>query len=307
MRKIFFIAALTLSLGCFTAHAAEKPKPHCTVVIASDLHFDMPPETDQYHHVVAINRLGETKKIDGVIIAGDIFDKAAHQIQSLYRQRWDKGGGERQIHYDVYPTFGNHDISPENGRPAENKRGFELNMALLDSVLDSKLRLGEIKNIDRHSRSYSFDIGDVHFVDGQLAAGDTTYAPSNLDWIERDLKQYASDGRPVVYIQHYGFDSWAQEWWPQKNRDRLFEILKQYNLAAFFVGHTHSASLQYYRGCPVVQVNNAWKDDDGRASFVLLEIDGNRSCVTNYEVMDGNGTVVPERAVIEFTSPILLR
>ena len=124
---------------------------------------------------------------------------------------------------------------------------------------------------------------------GQLAAGDTTYCESNMQWIADDLKKYASDGKPVVYVQHYGFDQWALEWWTEEQRTQLFDILEHYNLAAFFVGHTHTKSVQHYRGYDIHQVNNAWRDDDGNASFDVLQIKGKRVTVETYEVLDGNG------------------
>ena len=98
-----------------------------------------------------------------------------------------------------------------------------------------------------------------------------------------------SDGKPVVYVQHYGFDAWALEWWTEEQRTQLFDILEHYNLAAFFVGHTPAKSVQHYRGDDIHQVNNAWRDDDGNASFDVLQIKGKRVTVETYEVLDGNG------------------
>lgn len=179
--KMLFAALLLFGLSAINGYASEKKKePNCTVVIAADLHFDMPPETDQYHHVLAINALGERMRLDGVILAGDLFDKSDPRILDLYRQRWERGAGYMQIHYDTYPTFGNHDISPESGRPEQNRIGMEFNLHYLDSILLDMKNAGRIKNIHRSSRSYSFDIGGVHFVCGQLAAGDTTYCESNM-------------------------------------------------------------------------------------------------------------------------------
>ena len=60
---MLFAALLLFGLSAINGYASEKKKePNCTVVIAADLHFDMPPETDQYHHVLAINAPGEKKE-----------------------------------------------------------------------------------------------------------------------------------------------------------------------------------------------------------------------------------------------------
>lgn len=290
MTKMIVVTLLFFALSALNGFASQKSKkPNCTVVIASDLHFDMPPETDQYHHVLAINQLGESRKIDAVVLAGDLFDKAAPAIRDLYRQRWERGPGAMQINYDVFPCYGNHDISPESGRPEQNRIGCEFNLNYLDSILIDKLNSKQIVNLHRPSRSYSYNIGGVHFICAQLAFGDTSYSTDNMQWVEDDLKRFASDGTPVVYIQHYGFDGWALEWWKEENRKRLMSLLRQYRLAGFFVGHTHSASVEIYDGCPIVQVNNAWDDSDGKASFALLSIKGDKVTVENYEVLDNKG------------------
>lgn len=290
-----------LGLACVAATLAascSSPKDSTpaagrdvAVVVAADLHFDLPPETDQYYHVVTINRLpgqfvfpsdtaagkntsaAPVGHIDGVIVAGDMFDKARPEILSLYRERYEPGEGDRRIHYPVYPGFGNHDIDPSvSDKGADNLKGRAFSLHYLDSILQEKLAKKEILNLHPGSRSYSWNIGDVHFIQAQRFSGDTAYSESNFDWLADDLRTHAAKGNPVVYIQHYGVDPWALKWWPQEARNRLFDLLDQYNVAAFLVGHTHTPSLQYYRGYPIYQVNNAWPDEDGNGSFAVVRI-----------------------------------
>ena len=149
LTKMILATLLFFALSALNGYASEKKREaNCTVVIAADLHFDMPPETDQFYHVLAINALGDQRRIDGVILAGDLFDKSDPKILDLYRQRWERGPGYRQIHYDTYPTFGNHDISPESGRPEQNRIGMEFNLHYLDSTL---LDMKQAGRIDRKS------------------------------------------------------------------------------------------------------------------------------------------------------------
>ncbi len=304
-----YTTTLAICMGCSSSSIKEhnKQKRDVTFIVASDLHFDLPPETDQYYHVITMNRVpgnftfptdsaalgiaGETvQKVDGVIIAGDIFDKSAPEILSLYRERYETGKSEKTIHYPVYPGFGNHDIDPVSEKPDENLKGRAFSLHYLDSILNDKLIKKEILNLHTPSRSYSWNVGDVHFVQAQRFSGDTGYCKeSNLDWLAEDLKQYASKGNPVIYIQHYGVDSWAIKWWPQEARNHLFNILDQYNIAAFLVGHTHEASLQYYRGYPIYQVNNAWPDKDGNGSFAVLRIKENAISVASCRWTDNKG------------------
>lgn len=307
-KKILFLMTVFVCAVCYahTPFRSKLVKYNCTVVIASDLHFDLLPETDQYFHVVAINHLenhfrfpkvapmgiaGELlKKLDCVALAGDMFDKSRPEILNLYRQRYEKGVGERRIHYNVFPGLGNHDINPGvSDKGADNLKGRAYTFHYIDSVLSAKLLKGEILNLDSSSRSYSWNVGNVHFINGECCAGDTTYCKSNFEWLEKDLEKYASGGAPVIYIQHYGFDKWALDWWPESGRNRLFEILEKFNLAAVFVGHAHTATLEHFRGHTIYQVNNAWKDDDGPGSFAVLRIKGNAVSIETCSVLDGKG------------------
>lgn len=299
------VAALAIGAGCTSPK--ENDTRDVTVVVAGDLHFDLPPETDQYYHVVTMNRLegnftfptdsaapsiaGETvRKLDGVIIAGDMFDKARPEILAHYRSRYEMGPGEKTIHYPVHPGFGNHDIDPAvSDKGADNLLGRAFSLHYLDSILNDKLAKGEILNLHPSSRSYSWNIQDVHFVQAQRFSGDTAYCESNLDWLANDLKRYASEGNPVVYIQHYGVDPWAIKWWPQDARNRLFDILDNYNVAAFLVGHTHEPSLQHYRGYPIYQVNNAWPEEDGNGSFAVVRLKGDAVSVASCRWTDDKG------------------
>ena len=174
----------------------------------------------------------------------------------------------------------------------------------MDSILHRKLQQKQILNLDESSLSYSFNLGHVHFVNCQLSAGETSYCQSNFEWLENDLQKYASHGEPVVYMQHYGFDHDGLTWWEETNRDRLMELLGRYNLAGFFVGHAHTATLRYYRKTPIFQVNNGWKDGDGQSSFVLLHIKGNQVTVKNYRIEDKQGHVRLEQPVLRMTAPV---
>ena len=305
-KYIGYFICLILCTGCSMANKSHVNDRDVTVVIASDLHFDLLPETDQYYHVVAINNLennfrfpvnaskgiaGNTfKKLDGVILAGDMFDKSRPEILDLYKQRYEPGKGERRIHYPVFPGLGNHDIDPAvSDKGADNLKGRAFTFSYIDSVLRSKLAKKEILNYDPSSMDYSWNIQDVHFIQGECCAGDSSYCESDFKWLEDDLKKYATKGNPVVYIQHYGFDKWALGWWPEKNRVRLFNLFDKYNLVAFFVGHTHTASLQHYRGYTIYQVNNAWKDDDGNGSFAVMRIRKDSLSIATCSVYDGKG------------------
>lgn len=295
-----FIGLMSLS-SCVTSSEERD----VTVAVLGDLHFDLPPETDQYYHVRALNNLegkfsipaefvngvstGTVEKLDGVIVAGDMFDKPYSNVHELYKQRYFQGPGDKQIHYPVFPGYGNHDIDPISQDSIKNLEGRAANLELLDSLLNDKLKKGEILNLHPGSRSYSWNIGDVHFVQAHRYSGDNAYGDANWEWLEADLKKYASAGNPIVYIQHYGFDEWAIKWWSEADRERLFDLFSKYNLAAFLVGHTHEASIQEYRGYKIYQVNNAWPDEDGNGSFAVVRLKGNNVAIATCRWTDDKG------------------
>ena len=282
-----------------------NPERDITFAVAADLHFDLLPESDQYYHVRALNCLennfvwpdsisyfaGDTlKNLSSVIIAGDIFDKALPETHGLYKQRYHQGEGDKKLHCLVYPGYGNHDIDPVSKNKKENLKGRNMNLAYMDSLLRAKLQAGEILNFDSCSRAYSWNIGDVHFVQMHTYAGDAHYGGGNsLEWLAKDLQRYASGNTPVVYVQHYGFDEWAIKWWPKNKREALFDILDGYNVVGFFVGHTHNPSVQSYRGYTIFQVNNAWPDEDGNGSFAVARLKGGHFAVATCRWTDDKG------------------
>ncbi|WP_154651966.1 metallophosphoesterase [Phocaeicola barnesiae] len=310
-------------------NSKARPERDITFAVVADLHFDLLPESDQYYHVRALNNLennfvwpngtpcfqGDTlKRLDCVAIAGDIFDKALDETHSLYKERYHQANGEddKKIKYPVFPGFGNHDIDPVSKKPADNLAGRKMNLAYMDSVLQAKLAKGEILSVDPESRAYSWNIEDVHFVQMHTYAGDDHYCKGNsLEWLENDLRLYAAGGTPVVYIQHYGFDKWAIKWWPKDKREALFDLLDQYNVVGFFVGHTHVPSIESYRGYTIFQVNNAWPDEDGNGSFAVARLKGNTFAVATCRWTDGEGNfevitpyITPENTVGEWMKRI---
>ena len=271
-----------------------------TVAIVADTHFDQLPETDQYYHIRAINALDDSltsigRDLNGIIVAGDLIDKLADGVLDLFKQRYEKGQGDKRPHTVVYPGLGNHDLDPINlAINPDSSYQKKVMLCYMDSFLVSMKAQKKILDYDSSSRTYSWNIQDVHFIQGQRAAGDISYCKSNLAWIEQDLEKYASKGNPVVYIQHYAFDEESLLEWPESDRKQLFDLFDNYNLQAVFVGHTHQVSLQKYAGYTIYQVNNAWKDNDGNGSFAILHITNDSLQISTCKWIDDLGHTVLE-------------
>ena len=269
-----------------------------TFFVGADTHFDPPPDSDTYFHIRAMNRIpgkeiwpekiegkpsgfvGTGSKISspkGVILAGDLLDKADPLALGLFRQRYEIGEGDKQINYPVYLGYGNHDLNPHVEEDEKVKRR-QMMWDYLEERHRGKGAPVPVSNFDTPSKNYSWDWGKVHLVQTHLFAGATSENQvSSLSWLENDLKKHASDGRPVIVIQHYGFDKWALKWWTEKERTDLFAILKKYNVVAIFAGHNHIAENLQWEGIPVFQVNNAWPEigkgnKDGNGSFAMMRV-----------------------------------
>jgi cytolysin (calcineurin-like family phosphatase) len=284
----------------FLVACAEKGvnSTEVTFFVAADTHFDPPPESDQYYHVLAMNHLpGNLKwpeKINGkptyfgsanslvsnpqaVILAGDILDKADSSALELFRQRYEKGLGDKQIHFPVYVGLGNHDINPVIDEPARTL-GQQRMFRYVESRHKGTKAPVPVTNFDSASYNYSWEMGGVHFVQTNLFAGATSNNQlSSLMWLQKDLQKNAANHKPVIIIQHYGIDDWAAKWWTDEEKNKLYQTLKPYHVVGIFAGHTHFAQNFDWHGIPLFEVNNAWSETsggnkDGNGSFAVIRI-----------------------------------
>jgi cytolysin (calcineurin-like family phosphatase) len=325
MRKInpFVLLFIILSSLVIFSQVSDTNKYAVTFFVIADTHFDPPPESDQYYHTLAMNTICGTIKhkiasmwpeeingvetnfgkkgenIDipnGVIMAGDITDRADPAALKLLKSRYEKGEGDKVINFPVYVGLGNHDLDPQHvGENAELYKKNMLNyVAQRHNGKDAPV---PVTNFDDNSKNYSWDWENIHLVQTHRFTGDIENGQmSSIKWLKEDLKKYASDGRPVVIIQHYGFDEWALSWTTKEQRNEYKETLEGYNVVAIFAGHNHEALHLNWEGYDVFQSNNAWPDRDGNGSFMICRITDSYLDVVTCRWKNGKGDV-------EFVSP----
>lgn len=252
--------------GATCVQRSEYPR-RLSLAITADTHFDMPPETDQYKNVMALNRLS----LDGVAIVGDVFDHQHPSVVELFRRRYEHGKGDSTLHSQVYIGMGNHDINPVSTDSVKNIYERNITLAYVDSLLYAMRADGRISDLHKPTRNYSFELSGVHFVQTNTWAGDTTLAEGGLKWLAKNLKRYASQSEPVVLLMHYTFVD-SQRWINDGEREALAQVLKGYNVLAIFNGHDHHAKVSQWNGIPVYTTDNAWKDRaDVNPSFYHIE------------------------------------
>eukprot|EP00854_Cymbomonas_tetramitiformis_P011918 gene11918-14076_t len=84
---------------------------------------------------------------------------------------------------------------------------------------------------------------------GKACYGGFVYPEESYSFLAQDLaKNVGKSGRPVVIIQHYGFDGFSIAWYSPAERAALFELLRGYNVIGIFVGHTHCPQIYKWNG-----------------------------------------------------------
>lgn len=178
--------------------------------------------------------------------------------------------------------------------------------ALLNDIDFSACLLGhysldteeEVKNIIKiiymanKVSPYSFDYGDAHFIvlniyyDYLIKNGHI--CPRQMAWLENDLSQ---NTRPFIFVfghepgypfgnRHLG-DSLDQD---PVRRTQFFNLLKQYNVIAYFSGHTHvygRTSLEGVYDVGVGTIDTA-NNELGRYTYVVVHLEGKRVTFETY-------------------------
>ena len=208
----------------------------------------------------------------GVIHCGDILDDGQEPDWDDYRADYGVNG-EGRINFPVYETFGNHD----GGIDGPVRQGI---------IERNKLRPG-VSNTSDNGLHYSWDWGDIHFINVNLYPGaewdstcewchyfkeDFKYPLNSLEFLRKDLKeQIGASGKPVIIIQHYGWDSFSELWWTEREKEAYYKAIKDYNIIAIFQGHSHGVEKFEWKGLDIWSVGSAQKDPNP-GNFLVVRI-----------------------------------
>ncbi|MGC9056918.1 MAG: LamG-like jellyroll fold domain-containing protein [Candidatus Saccharicenans sp.] len=262
-----------------------------TFFVVSDLHYGgtMNARKINRQMVEAMNALpgepypkefgikGKVHTPKGVVILGDIVDDGAStEVEKFWQEYVEDYGfkGDRLLAFPVYEGFGESD-GPSNGLVRTNLKNR------------NRLRTG-LKSLSSDGLHYSWDWGKVHFIQlnlypgsvgeeylnywGRRLSGDARYPKHSLEFLIEDLrKNVGGSGQPVVIFQHYGFDSWGETWWTEKERQAFFQAIQPYNVIAIFWGHSHIAQGFSWNGIKTWCDGTPNKDPD-TGDFLVVNI-----------------------------------
>jgi hypothetical protein len=224
-------------------------------IVAADMRNFAHPDKGTTHFSGACEAIKEVGKGSFMISPGDLDVYPPSAVRDLI----DDTLGED---YPWYAVLGNHD--PESPSTMEFLRKYSMTVP---------------KVVNRGPKgceetTYSFDWGDAHFVVlNQYFDGDTDWGlkgemvPELLDWLEEDL---AATGKARIFvfghepimpmpdmdngrIRHQG-DSLDED---PENAFALHQLLLEYDVDAYFCGHTHNTSY--------AKINGLWQLDPGHA------------------------------------------
>jgi predicted phosphodiesterase len=253
---------------------------------------------------------GKVLPVRGVVHAGDCIDTGSGSKSNPMEQtEWAAftsafglTGKDGALKMPVYEVHGNHDSTREDG------------LALRKIIERNKSRPG-VTNVSKNGLHYSWDWGDVHFVNVGILVGQVEsvkrkrrYAPlGSLDFLVTDLKEkVGTSGRPVVITHHVDMVRYAQslpvddkkatamEWDPEDVK-AFYEALGGYNVAAILYGHTHARNVFRWdgtakaakEGIPVFNVSKSSHFASAKQAFFYIEIQGRKVTAREYQTVDG--------------------
>lgn len=269
MQRFFSIVAFILIL-CSGTSARNN---NFFFLVVSDSHYGKADRQKNLETIARINGIegtdlpgwftGKIGKPVGVIHCGDILDGPS---DSAYRQFTEDYGltGEGKLKFPVYETFGNHDGG--------------LNQVVRQGSIKRNPRRPGLASISENGLHYSWDWNGVHFVNLGAYPGnewvdscgwchyfkDSFREPLfSRNFLKQDLlKNVGSSGRPVVLIQHYGWDDFSKLWWTLPDKNSLAEIIRPYQVIGIFHGHSHAVEKRTWQGIPVWSAGSTVKGDN---------------------------------------------
>lgn len=190
----------------------------------------------------------------GVLVLGDLIDDGDKNGQTdiewkHFSEQFGLDGTDGLMKYPVFEGWGNHDGPPEKYIKQRVSVQTEIKRRNVDR-LDKK----RISRVSPNGLHYSWDWNDVHFIQTNLYPADKQnekvryslpwHAPQDaLAFVKEDLAATVGEsGRPVIIMAHCGFDT---DWWVLEDWKAFYDVVKPYNLIAYFHGHSGTGVRQW--------------------------------------------------------------
>jgi len=204
-----------------------------------------------------------------LIVNGDMSVGGRSEDIGAFRLMYDPNNvsAADQVSIPIMPGLGNHDIGQQAGCDLNNcaQRMWDYVYSTVQCAV----------NIDTgNSNNYSWDWGKLHLIQLNLWAGDVDFGTSNtagaqthgsgLAWLVKDLQKVGTT-RPIILLQHFGFDEFSiwngtqfnadgtpgEGWWKdrgpiatgytqtQRDVSQFLALIAGYNIVGMYTGHRH--------------------------------------------------------------------
>jgi cytolysin (calcineurin-like family phosphatase) len=316
--KAALLAAISLSLTAVQAKAqqdfhmlfvGDPQHPWTHPMLAGD---DLIKESKRVNMNVIksmnkhVRTLG-TGKVKGLIINGDLtnFGKAdeLEGFNELYKE----------VSVPLYLGLGNHDY-------ANNVDDCYRNHCAIRMVDFMRKHINELGfdqeadlqffsyhwtgDITTGSLAYSWDIGNVHFVQlhnfpsytkSWSGHGKIFQIRDAMVWLENDLAEARRSGKAIILNMHDAGEHWNDSGMPNIT-SRFKSMLDQYKVSAVFVGHLHSLLGESTTNAPASVYGTVPVFYSGSPSYqtylsVEFSRQGQKMTVTPIDAKDGGVTV----------------
>ena len=200
---------------------------------------------------------GKVGKPRGVLVLGDLIDDGDKRGETPvqwrhFESQFGLDGTDGMLKFPVFEGWGNHDGPPAG----KEKFGFSVQAKIKERNIQRR-KAGRIGSVSENGLHYSWDWGDVHFVQANLYPADRQHPKVRyslpwhdpqgaLSFVRDDLRKAVGDsGRPVVIVSHCGVDT---DWWHPEDWAEFHKAVRPYNVVAYFYGHSGTGLRKYKPG-----------------------------------------------------------
>ena len=74
--------------------------------------------------------------------------------------------------------------------------------------------------------------------------------PRELTWLGNQLARHPDS--PFIIAFHFPLEGAYSDWWPEKTKQRFYQIIKDYRILAILVGHRHASDVSLWKGIRVI-------------------------------------------------------
>jgi cytolysin (calcineurin-like family phosphatase) len=235
---------------------------------------------DHIKSMQSIARQVGNANLRGVIINGDLTNFGQPGELDKFKEMWEQTG------LKIYPGLGNHDYANNVNDCFENRcatgmvkymNNFVTRLTPLSydfQVSGQYYKLPENRIDYKGSLAYSWDIGDVHFVqlhnypaytsswnswDAGAARRDFMEITSSMGWLRADLTKARNEGKKIILNMHDVYEHFPNE--HKAAYAQFVNMVGEFKVSAIFVGHIHE-----YQG-QIGKINGAPVFYSGGASY----------------------------------------